>query len=144
MSKHPTDVEWRFVEYIPERLEQGVIYIAAEFGAVMHLCLEGCGERISTPLSPAQWALTFDGETISLWPSVGNWDLPCRSHYIIRKNHIIWAGQWSDKAIKAGGLDDRLAAEMHFTADAEESPVPNATRSRIQRIFDQLRDRRKR
>jgi hypothetical protein len=144
MSNHPIDVEWRFVEYIPEHLEQGVIYIAAEFGAVMHLCLEGCGERISTPLSPAQWALTFDGETISLWPSVGNWDLPCRSHYIIRKNHIIWAGQWSDEAIKAGGQDDRLAAERHFAEDPLVPPAPSAPRSRFQRMFDRRRDKRKR
>jgi hypothetical protein len=54
MSTHPADVKWLFVDYIPEKLKQGVVYMALEFGAVIHLCLDGCGERISTPHSPAQ------------------------------------------------------------------------------------------
>jgi hypothetical protein len=138
MSDQRAEVEWRFVEYIPEQLEQGVIYIAPEFGAVLHLCLDGCGERISTPLSPAQWALTFDGETISLWPSIGNWDLPCRSHYIIRKSRVIWSDKWSDEAIKAGARHDRSAAERHFSQGAKPSATPPSW-SRFERFFGRRR-----
>lgn len=141
MSQHPTDVQWRFVDYIPEQLEQGVICIALEFGAIMHLCLDGCGERISTPLSPAQWALTFDGETISLWPSVGNWDLPCGSHYIIRNNRVIWSNRWSEAAIKAGAKGDRLAAERHFSEDDTEPQEISKRRNRFERMFGRRRGR---
>lgn len=34
--------------------------------------------------------LTFDGESVWMDPSVGNWSLPCRSYYWIRGNHIQW------------------------------------------------------
>jgi hypothetical protein len=88
MTRH--SVTFEFVDYIPEQLEEGVVYIAPEFGAVIHLCCEGCGERVSTPLHPEQWTLTFDGQTISLSPSIGNWDLSCKSHYFIRHNRVEW------------------------------------------------------
>ncbi|WP_417924835.1 DUF6527 family protein [Collimonas pratensis] len=26
------------------------------------------------------WSLTYDGKTVSLDPSIGNWSLPCRAH----------------------------------------------------------------
>lgn len=106
-SEHTIDFE--FVEYIPELLEEGIIYIAPQFGAVMHLCCDGCGARVSTPLHPGQWTLTFDGETISLSPSVGNWELPSKSHYIIRRNRIVWAGDWPSERIAQGAIGDRLA-----------------------------------
>lgn len=85
-----TEVSYKFVDYIPEHLDEGVIYIALEFGAVIHLCCDGCGERVSTPLHPAQWKLIFDGETVSLRPSVGSSGLACNSHYIIERNWVRW------------------------------------------------------
>jgi hypothetical protein len=108
MSRQHT-IDFEFVEYIPEHLEEGIFYIAPQFGAVMHLCCDGCGARVSTPLHPGQWTLTFDGETISLNPSVGNWELPCKSHYIIRRSRVLWAGEWSSERIAQGAMDDRLA-----------------------------------
>ncbi|MFC6355757.1 DUF6527 family protein [Luethyella okanaganae] len=102
-------VTFEFVDYIPEQLEDGVVYMAPEFGAVMHLYCDGCGERVSTPLHPGQWTLTFDGETISLSPSIGNWELPCKSHYFIRRNRVVWAGEWSDERAAQGVRDDRDA-----------------------------------
>jgi len=102
-------VTFEFVEYIPTQLEEGVVYIAPEFGAVIHLCCDGCGERVSTPLHPGQWTLTFDGQTISLNPSIGNWQLACKSHYYIRRNQVVWAGKWDDERIARGALEDRQA-----------------------------------
>jgi len=139
MSRHPADVRWRFVDYVPEQLEQCVIYIAIEYGAVMHLCLDGCGERISTPLSPAQWALTFDGETISLWPSVGNWDLPCGSHYVIRNSRVIWSKRWSAEAIRASAREDRVAAQRHFSNDYAQPQETSKTPKRVEFRFGQWR-----
>ena len=116
-----SSVEFEFVDYIPEQLEEGVVYIAPDFGAVMHLCCDGCGERVSTPLHPGQWTLTFDGETISLKPSIGNWELPCKSHYFIRHNRVVWAGEWSDERISKAADDDRRAVAPR-REDAPSTP----------------------
>lgn len=108
---------FEFVDYIPDQLEEGVVYLAPEFGAVMHLCCDGCGERVSTPLDPGQWTLSFDGRTISLSPSIGNWGLSCRSHYFIRRNRVVWAGEWSDVRITEGAVDDRRAVDRKAEGD---------------------------
>ena len=78
-----------FVDSIPSTLQEGIIYVSLKHKIVAHLCACGCGHRIDTPLDPEEWKLTYDGETISLWPSIGNWDLPCRSHYFITNNKAI-------------------------------------------------------
>ena len=56
----------KFVEPIPERLEEGVLYISIHYATGMHLCACGCGHQVVTPLSPTDWEMTFDGETVSL------------------------------------------------------------------------------
>jgi len=89
-----------FVHYMPKELNQGVLYISMEYSLVMHLCACGCGEKVATPLSPDDWKLLFDGETISLHPSIGNWDFPCESHYWIKKSKIIYAERWNEKEIQ--------------------------------------------
>ncbi len=78
-----------FVDSIPSTLQEGIIYVSLKHKIAAHLCACGCGHRIDTPLDPEEWKLTYDGETISLWPSIGNWDLPCRSHYFITNNKAI-------------------------------------------------------
>jgi hypothetical protein len=42
-----------------------------------------------TPFTPTDWRMTFDGESVSLDPSVGNWNQKCRSHYVIRRNRVL-------------------------------------------------------
>ena len=117
-------MDFRFVDYIPEQLEAGVVYIALEFGAVIHLCCDGCGEKISTPLNPAQWTMTFDGETISLSPSIGSFDLACGSHYWIRKNRVHWSGSMSRRAIEENAARDLEAARQHFAPTQPVDPAP--------------------
>lgn len=109
-----------FVEFIPERLENGVVYICIAFSTVVHLCACGCGMEVITPLSPAGWELTFNGETISLYPSIGNWAFPCRAHYWIVKNRVHWARKWSDEQISVGRAADRAAWKRLFDSTAEE------------------------
>lgn len=89
----------RHVEYIPDELEDGVLYISERFRTCSHRCCCGCGEEVVTPLSPAEWTLTTDGSTASLWPSIGNWDYACQSHYVIRRNQVIWAKSMTAKQI---------------------------------------------
>lgn len=110
-----------FVEYIPERLCEGTIYISIPFATGTHKCCCGCGYEVVTPLSPTDWKLTFDGRSISLDPSIGNWSFPCQSHYWIKHNRVRWAPRWSRKEIEAGRLHDRLVKERYFN---ETQPPP--------------------
>ena len=90
------------VEYIPREPKPGVLYVAEEFGAAVHLCACGCGSKVSTPLGPTEWTLEEIAGRASLTPSVGNWQLPCRSHYWILEGKIIWSGEWSPSQIAVG------------------------------------------
>ncbi len=119
----------RFVEFMPEVLEDGVLYISVEYTTVTHKCCCGCGREVVTPLSPADWRLIFDGKTISLEPSVGNWSLPCQSHYWIKNSQVRWAGKWTQERIQAGRAQDAKMKQAYFgTKDAKAaSQVPDAT-----------------
>lgn len=91
-----------FVEYIPEVIEQGMLYISVDYHTAVHKCVCGCGNEVVTPISPTDWQLTFNGETVTLYPSIGNWAFKCRSHYWIRNNKVIVCESWSDKEIESG------------------------------------------
>ncbi|SMG42694.1 hypothetical protein SAMN05661096_02916 [Marivirga sericea] len=80
----------KFVSLIPEDLEESVLYVSTEYATVSHLCACGCKEEVVTPLSKEDWYLIFDGVSITLKPSIGNWDFDCRSHYWIINNKVVW------------------------------------------------------
>ena len=77
-----------FSEYIPDKaaMVEGEIYISREYETASHLCLCGCGTLTVTPLGKGEWALTEKDGKISLSPSIANYQLPCKSHYIITNN----------------------------------------------------------
>ncbi|MHB0886809.1 MAG: DUF6527 family protein [Bacillota bacterium] len=104
----------RFVDCIPTHLEDGVVYVSIPFAMVAHKCCCGCGNEVFTPLSPTDWRLTYDGQTISLAPSIGNWGFACRSHYWIEHNRVKWAARWSQERIAAGRAKDILAKESYY------------------------------
>jgi hypothetical protein len=119
----------QFVEFIPDELEQGTIYISIRFATATHLCCCGCGNKVVTPIRPTDWKLMFDGKTISLDPSIGNWSFECKSHYWIRNNGVKWARRWSQEEIDAGRGRDGAAKEEYFEPDgvtthgvSEENP----------------------
>jgi hypothetical protein len=90
----------KFVENIPRKIENGVLYISIEHCTAIHKCVCGCGNEVVTPFSPTGWKMTFDGKTISLSPSIGNWNYNCKSHYWIKNSSVVWSTIWSDKKIK--------------------------------------------
>jgi Family of unknown function (DUF6527) len=71
--KRQTALTHEFVEYIPDELKDGVLYVSMPFATVAHKCCCGCGKEVVTPLSPTDWTLIFDGKSITLDPSIGNW-----------------------------------------------------------------------
>lgn len=83
--------EHEFVESFPDKLKERTLYVSMEFATISHRCACGCGREVVTPLSPTDWKLMFDGRTITLHPSIGNWGFECQSHYWIRGNRIEWA-----------------------------------------------------
>lgn len=92
-------INHKFVEDIPAEKEPGILYISLEFAVATHLCPCGCGSVVVTRLARNGWSVTFDGETVSLDPSIGNWSQPCKSHYWIRNNRIHWARRFNDREI---------------------------------------------
>jgi hypothetical protein len=96
-----------FTDQIPEALTDGTLYVSMRFGLAIHLCACGCGNQTVTPIAPDEFKLIFDGETITLHPSIGNWNFPCESHYLICKDQVIWVNHWTTDQATAFGARDR-------------------------------------
>ncbi|HWX98111.1 MAG TPA: DUF6527 family protein [Solirubrobacteraceae bacterium] len=90
MTKAAT-MSHEFVDELPDEFTDGVLYVSIPFATAGHLCCCGCGNPVYTPLRPNRWRMTFDGESISLEPSVGNWNFPCQSHYWLERGKVRWA-----------------------------------------------------
>ena len=120
--KQNIPITHEFVELIPKKMEELTIYVSIEFTTASHKCFCGCGMEVVTPISPADWQLIFDGETITLHPSVGNWGFKCQSHYIIRRNTVVWAGPMSKEEIARVRLNDHTLRSLYYKSDKE---MPN-------------------
>jgi hypothetical protein len=96
-----------------------------------------------TPLAPTEWSLTFDGETVSLDPSVGNWSLDCQSHYWIRRDTARWAERWSPAEIRTARARAIAAREAYYgtAVDAEIDAPEGVKGSSVGRWLAGLRAR---
>lgn len=110
------NIQPQFVEFAPPTLMPGVLYISYRFKTALHLCPCGCGEKVVTPLSQARWKLTRHGDTVSLHPSIGNWDYACRSHYFIRHNKIVWGGSLSEARIACVKARDQQDVQLEVAS----------------------------
>lgn len=120
----------KFVDAIPDRTEEGVLYLAMDYATAIHKCACGCGCEVVTPLSPTDWKMGYDGVSVSLSPSIGNWGFPCRSHYWIKHSNIQWAGDMSDEQIAAGRENDRRAKGRYYDPP-ETAPTEGNTGNHI-------------
>jgi hypothetical protein len=119
-----TDIfKLQFVKAIPDDLADGVIYVSMDYRTVVHKCACGCGRNVITPLGVTGWTLSYNGK-VSLSPSIGNWDFPCRSHYWIRDDSVSWAESWSDDKVEALKASERQLRDGHHGqyAAVEKSP----------------------
>jgi len=103
------------VQYLPIKLQPGLLYVSEEFAVAGHLCPCGCGNKIITPLGPTEWSFRETAGKPTLRPSMGNWELPCRSHYFITKGMIEWATEWSEKQIQAGRLAEEKKKRKYYS-----------------------------
>ena len=114
-----------FVEFVPEKLEDGTIYISKTYLTASHNCCCGCGHRVVTPLKPKPkgWRLTEDGDLITLSPSIGNWSFPCRSHYWIRRNRVIPSYPMTPEEVDAARSRDDVSVDEYIDARDREPEV---------------------
>ena len=130
-------VSHRFVTSVPDDVEPGVLYVSIEYDTTIHLCACGCRNQVVLPLHPTAWRVTYDGESVSMSPSVGNWSFPCRSHYWIERGRIRWVPAWTDAQITAG-RQRTLRERGFFSTDAAEKSTL-ATPGRWQALQDMVR-----
>jgi Family of unknown function (DUF6527) len=108
----------QLVTTIPASPAAGVLYVSVEYATTLHLCACGCGHEVVLGISPHDWTVWWDGHTVTLSPSVGNWSFPCQSHYFIRNNRIVLAGRWNDVQIARGRARDAARHVRTATATA--------------------------
>lgn len=137
MKTHTFDYE--FIDEFPTTPVPGTVYVSTPFASALHLCACGCGVKVITPLSPDDWSIIFDGVSVSLTPSIGNWSFPCRSHYLIRRGGVIWSDQWSAQKIEANREADHARKEQRSIAERETVPSTSRSRTRLARWFRKLR-----
>ena len=110
-----------FVDNIPDKLEDGILYVSIKYATAIHQCCCGCGNQVVTPISPIDWKLSFDGETVSLYPSIGNWSFPCQSHYWIRDNEVIWSRKWSLCEITTARAKETRRRDLYYKRYAKQT-----------------------
>lgn len=137
---------------MPAPLEPQTIYISVEYATCQHLCMCGCGEKVITPLTPTDWRFTFDGETISLDPSIGNWSFDCQSHYWIEQSRVFWARKWSKEKIETNRARGLRMKERKYGGNLDDE-VPDLAarieterkdRGAVRRILERLALQRRR
>ena len=93
MGSRISELRPLFVEQFPDDFESGILYVSMKYAICGHLCACGCGEKVITPLSPKQWKIAYNGEDVTLYPSIGNYAFACQSHYFLTNGNIIWVGE---------------------------------------------------
>ena len=114
-----------FVESAPKELQDGVIYISDRFHTALHKCCCGCGREVVTPINPAGWSYFREERLVTLKPSIGNWSFPCKSHYLIIRNEVIWAGTMSAQQIAKVKARDARDLEEFIKRKNKEKLIAN-------------------
>lgn len=132
-----------FVESVPADREEGKLYLSMRFRTAIHSCFCGCGTKVVTPLKPSAWQMLFDGDTVSLYPSIGNSGHACGAHYWIRRGWAVRAGQMTDEEIAGGRARDQSLQDAYYGAPTPNpvadqptaAPVPSKTKNLWSRLF---------
>lgn len=102
------------VEFMPSTLEPGVLYVSQKYRTAAHLCACGCSEKIRTQLGPLGWQFTNQRSGPSLYPSIGNWQKPCRSHYFIKSGSVVWAPAMTEAEVLYGRKAEVRHRDAYF------------------------------
>lgn len=91
-------------------------------------CPDGCGDTLVINLDPRAgkaWQLDQRRGAISLYPSVWRED-GCRSHFILWRDHLLWAGQFEDENVEPvhdATLEPRAYAALHVELFREGTEI---------------------
>jgi hypothetical protein len=124
----------KYVDNIPEKLDEGVLYICERYHLAAHKCCCGCGQEVITPLTSADWLIRNDNDLITLFPSIGNWNFACQSHYWIKRNKVVWSVAMTKTEIdrvRAKDKSDKLAYIASVNLEKENIPVENKKQATI-------------
>lgn len=79
---------------IPDELKKNIYVVGKEKSKwVIFNCPCKCGNKIQANLMMSQlpaWKLTTSEKTATLYPSISVHRFPCRSHFWLHKNKILW------------------------------------------------------
>ena len=114
-------IKLQHVHYIPKQLSPCVLYVSKEFDTAAHLCACGCGSKIRTPLGPTEWLFMETKRGPSLYPSVGNWQQTCKSHYWIQRGEMIWSDSWTQEQISDGRCFEEERRRAYFDTETKQS-----------------------
>lgn len=103
------------VALAPKPLLPGIIYISHNYRVALHMCCCGCGEKVVTPLSAAEWQVNLHNGQVSLYPSVGS-GTACRSHYWIEEGRVVWTAPMTSQQIARTRQNDRASLEAMYAA----------------------------
>ena len=112
------------VRLMPRQLEPGFLYVSEEFEVAGHLCACGCGEKVITPLGTAGWYFEDAAEGPTLTPSIGSWQLPCKSHYWITGGRVRWADQWTPDQIERGRQAEEERRRGYYESRKKVRRIP--------------------
>jgi hypothetical protein len=108
------DIKLHRVHYIPNNLEPRILYVSEEYCVAAHLCPCGCGHKVITPIGPTDWSFEVFNDKPSLYPSIGNWQIPCKSHYWVTRGEIVWSYRWTEEEIEAGRKREGRRDKRYF------------------------------
>jgi hypothetical protein len=123
MNRKISSLEHIFVDFFPpyEEMKEGILYVSMIGSMMTHKCCCGCGIEVILKLSPIDWSMSFNGKTITITPSIGNWNFECKSHYWIINSKVVWASKWSQKKIDSCRLKESLIADLYYNQTCSDN-----------------------
>lgn len=88
------------VDRVPKEMEECVVYHSEEFELAGLRCACGCGHRV-TLLVPDSHQVIDQAGWARVSPSIGVFDAPCRSHFIITASGVDWLPAFSGVQTKS-------------------------------------------
>jgi hypothetical protein len=115
-------IQHQFVEFVPEKLEPGKLYISLEYNSASHLCACGCGYEVVTIIGPADSSITYNGRGVCISTSIGNSNFPCKSHYWIEDDRISWESRMTPQLTARSRVRDKAAKAREYGGLAPALP----------------------
>jgi hypothetical protein len=111
------------VERLPSALDDNVVYVSEDYEVAALKCACGCGHRVTLLLGDGHTVKEVSGSA-DVYPSIGVWDAPCRSHFWLRNGEVDWDEQYSEAEI-------RSAMRYQLGRHVEDRPSRASWRKRL-------------